>query len=30
MGPVADAGRTDVDIAISANLELVDKFCDLD
>ena len=27
VNPVINAGRTSVDIGVSANLELVDKFC---
>jgi len=27
LNPVTSAGRTNVDIGVSANLELVDKFC---
>ena len=27
MNPVTSTGRTSIDIGVSANLELVDKFC---
>jgi len=30
LNPVTSIGRTSVDIGVSANLELVDKFCYLD